>query len=160
MKRAVVICLLAVALPGLGGVGQAKNPIGQFAADCPVKPFVAMSIKPDELDLGQVPASSAGGLSGKLTAHIVANCPYHVQASFAPFTGQGGPILPKHTSLVINGKNVAAGGKAVSVTSSSKPTPVSGVDVPVDLKVTVKSVPLYRAGTYKGTITFTITPGP
>jgi hypothetical protein len=82
-----------------------------------------------------------------------------VEASFAPFTGKGGSILPEHTSMVMNGKNLALGGAPVSIASSSKPTPIRGVDVRVDLKVTVDRPFLYRAGAYEGTITFTIMPG-
>jgi len=160
MKRSVVICVLAVVLVGLAGVGQARIRRGRFVAGLPVEPFAAVSIKPDELDLGEVRPSGLDSLSGRLTAHIVANCSYHVEASFAPFTGKGGTILPKHTSMVINGRNVAAGGAPVSVTSSSKPTPVAGVDVRVDLKVTVDRAFEYRAGTYEGTVIFTIMPGP
>jgi len=160
MKRLVVICVVAVVLLGLGGVGQARIRRRPFVAGLPVGPFIAMSIDPSELDLGEVGRSGPDSLSGRLTAHIVANCPYHVEASFAPFTGKGGTILPKHTSVVINGRNVAVSGAPVFVASSSKPTPVKGVDVRVDLKVTVDRAFQYRPGTYEGTVTFTIMPGP
>lgn len=160
MKRLVLICVVAVVLLGLAGVGQAKIRRAPFVVGCPIKPFVAMSITPDELDLGVVGQSGPDGLSGRLTARIVANCPYHVEASFAQFTGKGGSILPEHTSMVINGKNVAVGGAAVSVASSSRPTPIKGVDVRVDLKVAVDRAFVYRAGAYEGTVTFTIMPGP
>jgi len=159
MKRSVVICVGAVVLLGLAGVGQARNLRGQFVPVCPVEPFVRMSIKPGAIDLGEVPHSGQDSISGRLTARIVANCPYHVEASFAPFTGKGGPILPEHTSLVINGRNIAAGGAPVFVAGSRKPTRMAGVDVRVDLKVTVDRAFLYRAGKDEGAITFTIMPG-
>lgn len=185
MKRLVVICVIAVVLLGLAGAGQARirrgragheiklrGPAGQeidlrgpvvvCVPDCPVepvKPFIAMSITPDELDLGYLARSGPGGLSGELTAHIVANCPYNMEVSFAPFTGKSGPILPKHTSLVINGREIAVNGQPVSIASSSKPTPVKGVDVRVNLEVTVDMAFLYQAGAYKGDLTFTLMPG-
>jgi hypothetical protein len=160
MKRLVVILLGAVVLLGLAGAGQARNFRGRAVPVYPVGPFVAMSITPDGLDLGEVGRSGEDSLSGRLTARIVANCPYHVDASFEPFTGKGGLILPEHTSLLINGRNVAAGGAPVSIASSRKPTHMAGVDVPVDLKVRVDRAFLYRSGAYEGTVTFTIMPGP
>ena len=161
MKRSVVICVVAIVLLGLAGVGQARirrvRPVGGLpVGGLPPGPFAAISINPSGLDLGEVGKDS---LSGRLTAHIVSNCPYHVEASFAPFSGKGGSILPEHTSLVINGRTVAAGGAPVSIASSRKPTPVRGVDVQVDLTVAVDKVVLYRAGMYEGTVTFMIMPG-
>lgn len=167
MKRSVVICVVTVGLLGLAGSGQARNirarnlpgPVVVFVPDCPVEPFVAISVKPGALDLGQVGRAGLDTLSGRLTAHIVANCPYHVEASFAPFSGKGGSIQSEHTSVVINGRNVAVGGAAVPVTSSSKPTPAKGVDVRVDLKVAVDRAFQYLSGAYEGAVTFTIVPG-
>jgi hypothetical protein len=160
MKRLVVICVVAVVLLGLASVGQARIRRVPLAAGCPIGPFVAMSITPDAIDLGEVGRSGPDSVSGKLTAHIVANCSYHMEASFAPFVGKGGSIAPERTSLVINGRNVAVGGAPVAVVSSSKPTPSRGIDVSVDLKVTVDKAFLYKAGAYEGTVTFTIIPGP
>jgi hypothetical protein len=161
MKRSVVICVVTVASLGLAGIGQAKKPVGQFAGDFPGGPFVAISFEADELNLGAVSQMGVNSLVGGLTAHIVANCPFNVRASFSSFKRQGGGgFIPREeTLLTINGLNVPVSGRSVSIISSAKATPAAGVDVPLECKFTVGGVEQYRPGTYEGTLTFTITPG-
>jgi hypothetical protein len=161
MKRSVVIWAVAVVLLGLAGTGWAVKPVGQFAGDFPSGPFVAISFEPDELNLGALEHTGPNSLMGVLTAHIVANCPFNVRASFSSFKrkGGGGFIPCDETSLTINGVNVPISGRSVSVISSAKPTPAAGVDVPLECRFTVGGVDQYRPGTYEGTLTFTIAPG-
>ncbi|KPL25110.1 MAG: hypothetical protein AMJ75_02040 [Phycisphaerae bacterium SM1_79] len=145
----------------LAGSAGASNPFGQFVEGYPVEPFVTMSIASGELDLGEVSNPGINSLAGRLTAHIVANCPHRVEASFTPFIrrGGGGTIPAEDTSVRINGVSVPITGHGVPIVSSVEPTPAGGVDVPIDLEVTVGSVWQYPAGAYTGTLVLTIMAG-
>ena len=164
MKKVAMICVMAVVWFGLTGTVQAVRPVmpPMVIPVKPFKPFVSISIKPDILNLGVIP--HRGSLLTKLEAHIVANCPHQVRASFAPFAQQRQrgrvSIRPKDMSVVINGVKVPIARRAVPIISSVKPTPAGGVDVPVDMKFSLDNAVRYAAGPYEGTLTFTVMAGP
>jgi len=164
MKKVVMICVMAVVWFGLTGIVQAVRPVRPrlVVPVKPFKPFVSVSIKPDKLDLGTIAPMSLGSLPAKLEAHIVANCPHQVRASFAPFAQQNGrvSIRPEDMSVVINGVNVPIAGRKVRIISSVKATPPGGVDVPVDMKFSLANAVQYPAGPYEGILIFTVMAGP
>jgi len=161
MKKVVMICVMAVVWFGLTGTVQAVRPVmpPMMIPVKPFEPFVSISFKPDMLDLGIIP--HRGSLLTKLEAHIVANCPHQVRASFEPFAQQRGrvSIRPEDMSVVINGVDVPVSRTAVPIISSVKPTPAGGVDVPVDMKFSLANSVRYPAGQYEGTLTFTVMAG-
>jgi hypothetical protein len=152
MKRSLVICATALVCFALAGVARAMPIDG---------PFITVSVKPEKIDLGAVRPVGLQGLPAKLTAHIVANCPHHVEASFEAFTqeGGGGSIRPEHTSIQINGVDVPVAGRGVPIASSTRPTPVGGVDVPLNLNVSVTNVLQHLPGTYRATLLLTVMAG-
>jgi len=168
MKKVVMICVMAVVWFGLTGVVQAVRPVmprfhGNMVIPVkPFKPFVSISITPDKLYLGTILPMSLGSLPAKLEAHIVANCPHRVKASFTPFAQQRGrvSIRPEDMSVVINGVDVPIAGEKVPIISSVEPTPREGVDVPVDMKFSLANAVQYPAGPYEGTLIFTVMAGP
>lgn len=153
MKKLLVICAMALVWFGLAAAAPAM-PLHE--------PFVTVSVKPGTIDLGAVSHLGTHSLPAKLTAHIVANCPHHVEASFEPFRqeGGGGLVPPEHTSIQINGVDVPAAGRGVPIASSTRPTPVGGVDVPVNLNFSVLNVLQCPPGTYRGTLSLTVMAGP
>ncbi|MFQ6034923.1 MAG: hypothetical protein ACE5NM_03620 [Sedimentisphaerales bacterium] len=161
MKKVAMICVMAVVWFGLTGVAQAVRPVmpSMVLPVKPFKPFVSISVKPDILDLGTIPLR--GSLPAKLEAHIIANCPHQVRASFKPFTRQRGriSIRPKDMSIKINGVDVRVARRAVPIISSVKPTPPEGVDVPIDMTFRLANAVQYPAGSYQGTLTFTVMGG-
>jgi len=179
MKKVVMICVMAAVWFGLAGSARAVRPVMPPMMPpivVPAKPFVSISVKPDKLDLGIIPHRDS--LPAKLEAHIVANCPHQVRASFAPFAWQRDrvsirqrgrvsirqrgrvSIRPEDMSVVINGVDVPIAGAKVPIISSVKPTPPGGVDVPVDMKFSLANAVRYPAGPYEGTLTFTVMAGP
>jgi hypothetical protein len=108
------------------------------------------------LDLGSVLGGGAFYAGAQVNVHIVANCPYQVQASFRDLKHGSGnqPVAPKHLLVAINGKRAALGEK-VAIKQTREPTPVNGVDVPVQLQLGVDNLMNYRAGRYNGTLVIT-----
>jgi len=166
---------MSVVFFGFTGIAQAVRPVVRPAVRPAVRPivmpykkphkvfldepFVEFSVKPDRIDLGMVPTTGRGSSRAELEAHIVANYPYQIKASFTPFKQERGhySIKPKHISAKLNGKNVLIGGTAVPIIRSEKATPDGGLSFPVDVKLSLSNAVMYPAGPYKGTLIFTIT---
>jgi len=124
-------------------------------------PFVSVSLPRTPIHLGDVYGPGLKRIGAELKAHVVANCPYHVEASFQGFRHQGGAVAisPKHLTVAINGKEVPVGTGRVPIAQSSKPTSSGGVDVPVDLQVGVTGLVSYPAGRYTGALVITVMAG-
>lgn len=123
-------------------------------------PYVAVSIPNKLLYLGEVCGPTLKEVGAQVTAHVEANIPYHISASFDGLRHQGShvAISPKHLTATMNGKDMPIGATRVPIVSQG-PTPRGGVDIPLDLQVGVKPVALYPAGRYRGTLVITVTPG-
>ena len=126
------------------------------------EPFVRVTVPREPLRLGEVARPGLQQIRSRLTAHVVANCPYHIEASFQGLRHEKGMavIPPKHLSVAINGKATPVGKGRVTVAQSRRPTTSVGDDVPVDLQVGVTNLPLYPAGRYSGTLVITVMAGP
>ncbi len=156
MKTVTMICVMATVCFSMTGIVQAVHPA--MPPMVSVEPFVGISFTPDSLDLGTVSPVGFKNLPTKLQARIVANCSHQVEASFMPFKGKGhnATISPKHTTVEINGVEIPVAGSGVPIFRSMKPTPPEGVEVPVDIKFSARSLILYPAGQYQGSLVFTI----
>lgn len=123
----------------------------------PAPPFVKVTLPKESLRLGDIWSSGAFQANGKLDVHLVANCPYQVDASFRDLKRGGGdePLPTKRVMVAINGKQTSLGGR-VQVARSGQPTPVSGVDIPVQLQVGLDNFMSFRAGRYNGTLVITV----
>ena len=146
MKRRLITW--SIVLFGLAGIAQAVRP---------ANPFVSITVKPSQLDLGNIPLVGTHDPLAVLTVQVEANCPHGpVMVSATAFERQGGgSISPKHVyvkSPAMNG--FITMGKPVSI---SKPEAGSHDIV---LKFRLKNVfdKLEPAGRYKGKFTFTVTP--
>lgn len=161
MRKSIKACVMTVVLFGLVVPSQAVRPVGPIAPGG--RCFVGFSVKQDVIDLGTIKSLgfNRGLLAAKADARVVANCPHRVEVSFEPFVRVGGRFLipSKNTSVVINGKDVPVAGRSVPIIGSSKPTPVGGIDVPLDLKVGLEDVTSYLAGKYEGVLIFTVMGG-
>jgi len=124
------------------------------------KPFVMVSVPNKPLYLGEVYGPGLREVGAQVTAHVVANYPYHISVSFDGLRHQRSRVAmsPKHLTATVNGREVPIGAGRVPVVSQG-PTPLAGVDVPIDLQVGVKAVASYPAGRYGGTLVLTVTPG-
>ncbi len=122
----------------------------------PVPPFLKVTVPQGPLHLGSVLGGGAFYAGAQVDVHVVANCPYQVQASFRELKhgSSDQPVAPKHLLVAINGKRAAVGEK-VAITQTREPTPVNGVDVPVQLQLGVDNLMNYRAGRYHGTLVIT-----
>lgn len=128
----------------------------------PSKPFIAVTVPDGGIDLGVAWGQGWKRLEGQVIANVVANCPYHLEASFQGFSHAQGKatISPKHLDVEINGKSVSVGNDRVSVAGSNRPTPSGGMEVPIDLRVGVTGLTAYPAGTYNAVVVIKVTPGP
>ena len=126
------------------------------------QPFVSVTVTGDQLNLGEAVGPGVHQLRSRLKAHVVANCPYHIEASFAGLRNRtGGKVIsPQHLTVAINGKEMPIGTGRVTVAQSSGPTASAGEDVPVDLQVGFVGLPTYPAGRYLGALVLTIMAGP
>ena len=159
MKKLIMICMMSIVFLGFTDIAQAVRPV-KPDMELPDEPFVKLSVEPDRLDLNNVRSVRRSSNSqGKLEAHIVANCPFQIKASFEPFrrVRDRFPIRPEHMSAEINGANVRIAGRAVPIITSMKPTGPGGVNVPLDIKLSLANAVMYPAGPYKGNLVFTIT---
>lgn len=132
---------------------------GARAVD-PSLPFVAVTVPRGPVNLGEVCGPNLKEVGARFDAHVVANCPYHISASFDGLRHQSRKVAisPKHMTVMINGREVPVGTGRVPIASQG-PTPRGGVDVPVELQVGVKAKASYPAGRYNGTLVITITAG-
>jgi hypothetical protein len=124
------------------------------------QPFVAISVPREPLYLGEVYESSNKEAVARVDAQVVANCPFHVLASFDGLRHQASnvAIAPKDLTVAINGKAVPVGADRVPIASEG-PTPRNGVKVPIELQVGVRTILCYPAGRYSGTLMITVTAG-
>jgi hypothetical protein len=124
------------------------------------QPFVMVRLSDEPLYLGEVYGPSLKQVGAQVTARVVANCPYHILATFEGLEHQKlrVPISPKHMTVTINGKEVPIGTGRVPIASQG-PTPPGGVDVPIELQVGVRTMASYPAGRYRGNLVITITAG-
>ena len=78
MKKVFVVVMVCF---GLTSIVQAVRPAlpPKMVSN---EPFVGISITPDNINLGTVSPMGFNNLPAKLEAHIVANCPHKVEASF------------------------------------------------------------------------------
>jgi hypothetical protein len=127
----------------------------------PLPPFVKVFVPEEPLNLGKLWASGSNQVSGKTNLHVVANCPYRIEASLKNLRHGGGKgsISPKHVWVVINGERTLLGGR-VPVAQSWRPTVPTGLDVPVELTVAVNEMTVYPAGRYNGTLVITVMAAP
>jgi hypothetical protein len=147
----VVVCLAAT------GIASAVN-VPKIDMS---KPFVAVKAPEVPLHLGDAYGPGQKQLEGQVVAHVVANCPYNLSASFEGLRHEQGKaaIAPKDMSVTINGRAVPTGGKArVPLVTNGRPT--SGTNVPIQLQVAVKGLATYPAGRYGGTLVLTIMAAP
>ncbi|UCG58106.1 MAG: hypothetical protein JSU70_01100 [Phycisphaerales bacterium] len=153
MKKLAVMCAMAVWLGSAGMVQAVRAP-------APAAPFVCISVAQDKIELGTWPRP--GRFSSSLLVRILANCPHRVEATFGAFKEQDGDgsIRPEQTYVTINGTDVPVAGGPVAIITSQTPTPIGGLEVPVELELSLARVgPVYRAGIYKGYLSLTVMTG-
>jgi hypothetical protein len=123
----------------------------------PIAPFVKVTVPGGPMQLGDVWSVGAFQAGAEVKVHVLANCPYQVEASFRDLRhGAGHELLsPKQVIVAINGKQTSLGGK-VPVALSGLPTPPSGTNIPVNLQVGVNNLMNCRAGRYNGTLVISV----
>jgi len=147
----VVIVLVA---SGVVAFAQPPLPIG------PPPPFVNVSVPREPLNLGCLWASGSYQTGAEVKVHVIANCPYQIEASFRDLRyRRGGRITPQSWMVAINGQETSLAGRVV-VAQSRHPTPPSGVDVKVALQVGAKDLTQCPAGPCEGTLVITVTAVP
>ena len=161
-----MICAMAAMFFGMAGIAPARErgrgrfgiaPAGERNRD-----FIMLTFDVEKIDLGQVKPAGVNETVTKLKAHVVANCPHHVDVSFSPFKHESSKaaVLPEHTNVTVNGSKLPAGNSSVSIVDSEQGTPVGGVDIPVEVKFGFTNMIGYQAGNYQAILTFTIMPRP
>ncbi|OHB66582.1 MAG: hypothetical protein A2Y76_09710 [Planctomycetes bacterium RBG_13_60_9] len=157
MRDLAKICAVVAICFGASGNGLARSRSGLDLSKVDLSmPFVALSIPRTPLRLGEISGPGLKQLDTKVTARVVANCRCSIMVSFQGLTHEAGrvAILPKHMTVEINGKT-PVGTERVRVASLG-PTNLSGVDVPIELKIRVKGSPAYPAGRYCGNLVVTV----
>lgn len=152
MKQVLRACMILVICFAL---------VPSVKAEVLIAPFVEISVNTEEIDLGVLKYANVDNMKAKLKAHIVANCPHIVEASFEGFRHIDtlDMIRPEDTSVIINGSRVSVESSGVIILSSQIPTPKGGVYVPLELDLGVQNAMSYPGGEYKGTLFLTVMPG-
>jgi hypothetical protein len=151
---AKVVLMIAIWLMAAGSVFGAAPSVPVMV---PSGPYVRISPPGGPFYLGNFWEAGTNQAAGRTKVHVVANCPYQIQASLQGLkhvTGRS-TMSPKHTTVVINGAQARLG-ERVQIARSNKPTTPAGVDVPVELKVAMNDMVLYPAGQYSGALVITI----
>jgi hypothetical protein len=123
--------------------------------------MAVVSVPGTPLSFGVVSGPGPQRLKAEVTAHVVANCPFRLAASFQGLTavaGQKTPIPAAWMVVTINGKDVPVGTNRVSIATGG-PTPAAGVDVPVVIEMEIKGVSSYPAGKYGGNLVLSVVAG-
>lgn len=126
------------------------------------EPFVSVSVQPEPVKLGTVWGPGWYWVAAQLSARVVANCPYHVAASFETFRHEKGKavIAAKDLIVAINNQEIPVGKGRATIASSSKPTASAGANVPLGLLVKVNGADRYPQGSYRGALVITVMAGP
>jgi len=145
MKNLAKIFAIVVGCLAVADVASAINPS---------LPFVSVSLPQRPVDVGDVWGPGSRRVGAQFVVHVVANCPYHVEASFRGFKHErgGGIMDPKRLLVAINGTEVPVGTGRAVIAQSPRPTPAGGVDVPVDLQMSVSGLESWKAGRYSGAL--------
>ena len=146
MKRRLITW--AIVLFGLAGIAQAVRP---------ANPFVSITVKPSQLDLGTIPLVGTQDSSAVLRVKVDANCmhgPVTLSATAFEHPG-GGSISPKHIYVKSSAMD--------EFETMEKPVAISKPeDGPHDIVLKFRLHNIYDrlepTGRYKGTFTFTVTP--
>jgi hypothetical protein len=156
-KSSVIVAVYLAATGIASAVGMPGMPMIDMT-----QPFVAVKAPEVPLHLGDIYGPGLKKLEGQVVARVVANCPYHLSASFEGLRHQEGKaaISPKDMAVTINGKAVPVGKTRVPIVTNGHPTSRSGADIPIQLQVMVKGLATYPAGRYGGTLVLTIMAGP
>ncbi len=150
-KFLAIVTVWLAAGSAMGNTPPPPPPMG------PVPPFVKVTIPKEPLQLGDIWSGGAFQAGAQVNVHVVANCPYQVDASFRDLKlGTSNQVVsPEQLMVAINGKRTTLGGR-VPIVSSRQPTPLDGVDIPVELQVGVNDFMKSRAGRYNGTLVITV----
>ncbi len=150
-KFLAIVTVWVVAGSAVGSTPPLPPPVA------PMPPFVKVTVPKEPLQLGEVWSGGAFQAGAQVNVHVVANCPYQVDASLRDLRfGTSDQAVPSTQLMVaINGKRTSLGGR-VPVALSRQPTPLEGVDVPVELQVGVNDFMKSRAGRYNGTLVITV----
>jgi len=153
-SKNILLVVLLVLCAGLIGIAQGAPPPPIPPGP---EPYVSISFTPGELDLGSVLHPGTYDSPATLLVQVAANCPIGaVMASTTPLQHpEGNPILPERIFI----QSPATGGfvsMAIPVGISAPTTGPEVFDINVQFQVEVPLVDL--AGTYNGTMTFTIGP--
>ncbi len=124
-------------------------------ADTAEKPFINVTTKPQEVDLGTAEFMGIHEVKAALTVEVEANCVHGpIYLSVTPLNRKnGGSIEPERVSV----RTAATDGyvamkKPVAISQTTKGTHKIVVDVKVDTPAG------FEAGKYEGVFTFTVTP--
>ncbi len=126
------------------------------------KPMAFVSAPKAPLTFGKVAGIGPTQLKAETTAHVAANCPFRLMASFRGLVGGatagGAAIPPQLMKVTINGKEVRVGTEFVEIATGG-PTPPGGVDVPIVVEIQTAGVLAYPAGRYEGNLALTVRGG-
>jgi len=158
MKNLAKTCVIVTAFLAVADAAWAVDiPVGM-----PQPPFVSVSVQGQPANLGTVWGPGWYWVGAQLSARVVANCPYHVAASFQTFRHEKGKavIAAKDLTVAINNQEIPVEKGRATVASSSKPTSTTGADVPLALLVKVNGANRYPQGSYRGALVITVMAGP
>jgi hypothetical protein len=125
------------------------------------RPVAVVAVPQTPLSFGRVGGAGPIQLKAQTTAHVAANCPFRLMASFQGFVGgmtERAALPPKVTKVTINGKDVPVGTEFVEIATGG-PTPPVGVDVPIEVEIKTAGALTYPAGQYGGNLTITVRGG-
>lgn len=163
---AKMCAVVAICLGATGGGWANADPRANSAQSYALRPgspmpIATVSAPQKPLQFGRVSGPGAMRLKAEVPAHVVANCPFRLAASFQGFTevaGRKTAIPPAQLVVKINGKEVPIGTDRVQI-ATGRPTPPTGVDVPVVIEMEVKGASSYPAGRYGGNLALSVLRG-
>lgn len=153
--------------PGLARARMGRLSVARMRSSKPnpsagrLGPMAVVSAPQTPLYFGKVAGGGPTRLKAETTAHVAANCPFRLMASFQGFAGgaaEKAAIPAKLMKVTINGKEVPIGTEFVEIATGG-PTPPTGVDIPIVVEIRTAGVIAYPAGQYGGNLAITVRGG-
>jgi hypothetical protein len=157
--KIIAIAVILLCVTGSAWAGKSTKSKSRPVPPRPGSPtnyYAKVSAPKSALVFSEVAGAEGKLLRATITAHVTANRPYVLGASFPCliFVSSQKTIPLSELVVKINGKGVTAAGYAV--VQSGAATSSGGLDIPVTIEVSLRNSQMFGAGAYSGSLALAV----